>query len=95
MLERVRKIANKPIIITHGIKGFPNHFFTDKGLLQVEYCPRKRTMPTAFIPKIKTGSGGRCRGYKIDGKFRSLTWLEKRLFPRTLVITNQQIDNPF
>jgi hypothetical protein len=90
MLRHVEKLADEPIIITHGIKGFPYHFMTDKGLLQITHCPRNRTMPTKFLSKIKTGSGGRCRGYQIDGKFRSLTWLENRIFPRTVIITKKE-----
>lgn len=86
MLTEIKNLANEPIIVLFGIKGLPNHFITDKGLLQVGYCPRKRTMPTKIIAQIKTGAKGRCRGYKIDGVFRSLTWLEKHYYPRTVVI---------
>jgi hypothetical protein len=90
MLRHVEKLADEPIIITHGIKGFPYHFMTDKGLLQITHCPRKRTMPTKLIALSKTGNGGRCRGYQIDSVFRSLTWLESRLFPRTVIITKKE-----
>lgn len=90
MLRDIERLADEPIIVMYGIKGFPHHFMTDKGLIQITHCPGKRTLPTKFLSMIRTGSGGRCRGYQIHGKFRSLTWLEKRMFPRTLVIQKRR-----
>jgi hypothetical protein len=90
MLTHVESLADEPIIITHGIKGYPYHFMTDRGLLQITHCPHNRTMPTKFMAKIKTGSGKRCRGYKLDGVFHSLTWIEKRYYPKTLVVIRKE-----
>ena len=90
MLRDIEQIADKPIIITYGIKGYPYHFMTDRGLLQITHCPRKRTVPTKVLSVIKTGNGGRCRGYQIDGVFHSLTWLESRFYPRTLVVIKKE-----
>ena len=79
------------IFITHGIKGYPNYFFTAENLVyQKSYCPRKRTLPSKVLSKIKIG---RCRGFKIDGKFKSLTSLEEKKYPIAIQILNIQKEN--
>ena len=80
-------------IITHGIKGMPHHYITNRGLLQLSHCPRKRTVPHKILSKITIGT---CRGFKILGKFYSLSYLESKAFPFTRVILPEEInDCPF
>lgn len=80
------------LIITHGIKGMPNHFFCEEGIYQKSYCPRKRTMPEQVIKKIRNGL---CRGFKIDGRFYSLTALEKRRYRLSGVVFKVKDNFPF
>lgn len=80
------------LIITNGIKGMPNHFLCEGGVYQKSYCPRKRTMPEQVIKKIRNGL---CRGFKIDGRFYSLTALEKRSYPVTRIVYNVPDECPF
>lgn len=77
------------LIITHGLKGLPNHFLCEHGLYQLAHCPRKRTLPEKIIKKRVIGL---CRGFTIDGKFYSLTALEKISYPVTKVINIEQED---
>jgi len=88
--------AMQEIFITHGIKGYPNHFFTADSLVyQKSYCPRKRTMPSKVLSKIKIG---RCRGFKIDSQFKSLSSLEAKKYPipvQILVIKQESNECPF
>ena len=76
------------IIITHGIKGYPNHYFSGEELIQLEHFSGKRTRPEKVLSKQLNG---RCRGYFLDRKFKSLTWIEKRKYPVTKVIIKQTI----
>lgn len=76
------------IIITHGIKGFPNHYFSGNYLIQLEHFSGKRTRPEKVLNKQLNG---RCRGYFIDRKFRSLTWIDKRKYPITKVIIKERL----
>lgn len=71
------------IIITHGIKGFPHHVFSGNDLYVLTHCEGKRTQ---HEKKLSKQLNGLTRGYFINRKFRSLTWLEKRLFPVTKVL---------
>jgi len=84
------------IFITHGIKGYPNHFFTSDNLVyQKSYCPRNRTLPSKVLSKIKIG---RCRGFKIDKAFKSLSSLEAKKYPipvQILGIVSEEIYCPF
>ena len=80
------------LIITHGIKGMPFHFFSEAGIYQMSHCPRKRTLPEQVIKKI---CNGLCRGFKIDGRFYSLTALEKRFYPVTRVVFKVKDECPF
>ncbi len=75
------------IIITHGIKGLPYHFFCGNDLLQISHCPDKRTKPQKFLKKQKNGL---CRGYFIDRKFKSLSWLERRKYPVIRVLVKEE-----
>lgn len=79
------------VIILFGLKLLPYHFITDKGILQLEHCPAKRTLPTKFLA-VQT-KGNRCRGVLINQKFYSLTSLHKRKYPLTKVILHD--DMPF
>ena len=74
------------IIITHGIKGYPNHFFSGSDVIQIEHCPNKRTRPTKVLNKQLNGM---TRGYFLDRKFKSLTWIEKRKYPLKKIILKQ------
>ena len=74
------------IIITHGIKGMPHHFFCGNELLQLSHCPAKRTKPQKFLKKQKNGM---CRGYFIDRKFKSLTFLESKRYPVIKIILQE------
>jgi hypothetical protein len=47
------------IIITHGIKGYPNHFFSGSDIIQLEHCPNKRTRPTKVLNKQLNGMWSR------------------------------------
>lgn len=76
------------IIISHGIKGYPNHYFSGEEVIQLEHFSGKRRKPEKVLSKQLNG---RCRGYFIDRKFRSLTWIEKRKYPVTRVIIKQTI----
>lgn len=80
------------IIITHGIKGFPHHFFSGSDVIQLSHCPCKRTKPTKFLNKQLNGM---TRGYFINRKFRSLTWIEKRKYPTVKIILGKEFDDPF
>ena len=86
---------SEELIITHGIKYLPYHFITDKGILQLSHCPRKRTMPTKILSVIKNGARKDCKGVKIDSRFYSLTALYKRKYPVTKIIINQESECPF
>lgn len=76
------------IIITHGIKGFPNHYFSGSDLIQLEHFSGKRTRPEKVLNKQLNG---RCRGYFLDRKFKSLTWIDKRKYPITKVIIKERL----
>ena len=81
------------IIITHGIKYMPYHFFSDNDLVQITHCPNKRTVPTKILKKQKIGM---CRGYFINRKFHSLTSLENRKYPTIkIILGNQENVCPF
>lgn len=81
------------LIITHGIKGLPYHFYTENlKVLQLSHCPNKRTLPTHEIKKLVNGL---TRGFMIYGKFISLTALEKRMFPVTKILSNIPDECPF
>ena len=72
------------LILTHGIKGMPYHFFTEDNLIyQVEHCPGKRTLPEQIKSKQLNGT---CRGFMIYGKFKSLTFIESKKYPFTKVV---------
>jgi len=75
------------IIISHGIKGYPHHYFSGGDLIQLKHFSGKRTKPQKILSKQLNGT---CRGYFIDRKFKSLTWIEKRKYPITRVIINHK-----
>jgi hypothetical protein len=84
MLQKLRQIAKEPIFISFGIKNYPCHFFdSDFNLYQISYCPRFRTLPTKKLAKVKIG---RCMGFKIDSKFKSLSNLQEKIYPLTRVV---------
>ena len=82
------------LILTHGIKGYPFHFFTEGNLIyQVEHCLNKRTLPEHIKSKQLNGT---CIGFMIYGKFKSLTFLESKRYPVTKVVYNvEEKDCPF
>lgn len=75
------------LIITHGIKGFKNHVMSGNELWVMTNCEHKRTQ---HIKMLKLQLNGLTRGYFINRKFRSLTWIEKRLYPLTKVIVKKE-----
>lgn len=79
MLEILELDVDKIIFLTKGIRGYPNHFFTaDHTIYQQSHCLNKRTKPAHLVAKVLNGM---CRGYFINGKFKSLTALEKKSYP--------------
>lgn len=71
--------VDKIIWITHAIRGYPNHFFTaDNTIYQKQHCLNKRTKPAHLVAKIRNGM---TRGYFLNGKFKSLTFLESKRYP--------------
>lgn len=91
----INAISLPDCFILYGIKYLPNHFITDNGILQISHCPRKRTLPTKFLSVINNGERKDCKGVKIDGRFYSLTSLNKRKYPITKVIVNVECECPF
>ena len=79
MVEILELDIDKIIFIVKGIKGYPYHFFTsDHAIYQQSHCPNKRTKPAHLVSKVMNGM---CRGYFINGKFKSLTALERLQYP--------------
>ena len=70
---------DKIVFITKGIRGYPYHFLTaDNELYQKSHCIGKRTKPEHLVSKVRNGL---CRGYFINGKFKSLTFIESKSYP--------------
>ena len=78
------------IIITDAIKGFPYHFFSGNDLVQISHCPNKRSVPTKVLKKQHNGRNGMCRGYFINRKFYSLTFLENRKYPIIKIVLGEE-----
>lgn len=74
------------LIITHGLKGLPNYAFSGNDLYVLENCKGKRTQPTK---RLSIQLNGLTRGYFIDRKFRSLTWIERRMYPIIKIVLKQ------
>lgn len=84
------------IIITHGIKGLPNYYFSGNDLMVLEHFSNKRTKPTKILKKQLNGRDKRCRGYYIERKFKSLTSLISKQYPLTkVIIKNIKPELPF
>jgi hypothetical protein len=81
------------LIITHGIKGYPYHFFSEGNMIyQRSHVVSKRTLPEQIKKKQLNGT---TRGFMIYGKFKSLTALERLRYPLTKVIFNVPDECPF
>jgi hypothetical protein len=93
VFEKLQNIASEPIFIAFGIKYYPYHFFdADFNLYQISHCPRQRTLPTKKLAKVKIG---RCRGFKIDSRFVSLSSLQVKIFATTKVILPIEMKDNF
>lgn len=88
--------VDKIIFLTKGIRGYPHHFFTaDHTIYQQSHCAGKRTKPAHLVAKVLNGM---CRGYFINGKFKSLTYLEKKSYPvavKVIIPQDAIIEMPF
>lgn len=71
------------LIITHGIKGYPNYVFSGNDMYLLSHYDGRRTHKER---KLSLQLNGLTRGYFINRKFKSLTWIEKRVYPVTKVI---------
>ena len=96
MHEILELDVDKIIFLTKGIRGYPNHFFTaDHTIYQQSHCPCRRTKPAHLVSKVLNGL---CRGYFINGKFKSLTALEKKSYPvpvKVIIPADAIIEMPF
>jgi hypothetical protein len=84
--------GNIELIITHGLKRMPNHFITDKGVLQISHFKNKRTRCEKILSEIRCGNS---KGIKIDGRFISYAELDRRKFSVTKVFTEEKNKVPF
>lgn len=75
------------IIFTHGIKGYRNYLFSGEDLYVLTNCKAKRIQ---YLKRLNKQLNGLTRGYFINRKFRSLTWLEKRLYPVTKIVIKKE-----
>lgn len=83
-------------IITHGIKGLLNYYFSGNDLIVLEHFSNKRTKPTKTLKKQFNGRNKMCRGYYIDRKFKSLTSLVSKQYPLTkVIVSNIKSEIPF
>lgn len=83
-------------ILTHGLKNIPNYYFSGEDLMVLEYCSNNRTKKTKVLKKQFNGRNRSCRGWFINGKFMSLTNLEKKKYPIIKIILNQNFSEcPF
>lgn len=71
------------IIFTHGIKNEPNYLFSGNELFVLEHFNNKRTQKQK---KLSLQLNGLTRGYFINRKFRSLTWIDSHKYPTTKII---------
>ena len=83
-------------IITHGIKGLPNYYFSGEDLIVLGHFSNKRTKTTKVLKKQFNGRNQMCRGYFIARKFKSLTSIERKKYPLTrIIIKNLKQEIPF
>lgn len=73
------------LIITHGIKNLPNHFFSGNELWVMTNFNKRTQYRKMLKMQVKKCRGIECKGYYIERKFRSLSSLKKRTFPLTYV----------
>jgi len=74
--------TNLELIITHGLKRMPYHFITDLGILQLSYCPKKRTINERILPVVKCGNS---KGVRVNKRFVSFAEIDRRKYPATKV----------
>jgi hypothetical protein len=73
------------LIVTHGIKNLPNHYFSGNDLWVMTNFNKRMQYRKQLKMQVKKSKGIECKGYYIDRKFRSLSSLKKRTYPLTYV----------
>ncbi len=73
------------LIVTHGIKNLPNHYFSGNELWVMTNFGKRMQYRKQLKMQVKKSKGIECKGYYIDRKFRSLSSLKKRTYPLTYV----------
>lgn len=71
------------LIITHRIKGIKDYAFSGNELYVLPSFVFRRSRS---LKRIKMQTIGTCRGYFINRKFKSITWIESKMYPSTKVI---------
>lgn len=90
--------VDKIIFVTHGLRGFPYHFWTaDNEVYQKSHCPKRRTLPSHLKKQVRNGQHQMCKGFMIYGKFKSRTFLGKLKYPIAIQVINieEEADCPF
>lgn len=78
------------LVITHGLKNLPHYVFSGDELHLLTHFSGKRTKYQRRL-KLQTMNRGKreTKGYFVEGKFRSLTSLMRRAYPKTRVILDK------